>query len=173
MRWKQIKRMMGPEHHNQQSTALLHYKRGRKGKSYLSFSKFIFPHIPSTVCLCKCSVCICLSIFVHVCSLDQLSASHYYGLARVKLNSTMVAFTLASAPGPSGMWDSKQATVGCLSWGYTTAWVPDFFPLWWSWGENSCGIAPALHWVHNTACYTEFIIGASCCPPKEILRGLC
>ena len=42
------------------------------------------------------------------------------------------------APGPRGTGDSKQATVGCLLWGYTTACVPLFF-LWPIWGEDSRG----------------------------------
>lgn len=41
------------------------------------------------------------------------------------------------APGLRGTGDSKQATVGCLSWGYTTAWVSVvlFFFLS-TWGED-------------------------------------
>lgn len=83
---------MGPEHHNQQRAALLHYERWTKGRSCLLLRficVFFFTGKPFgsllewfllLVCLCQCIIlCICVLVFVCDCSLGLLSASHYYG----------------------------------------------------------------------------------------------
>lgn len=84
----------------------------------------------------------------------------------------MAAFTLAKVPGPSGTGDSKQATVGLLSWDYATAGVPVFFLLaniGWGWGWERDWYERGLKWVwEEVVCVCE-------CARKCVLtsRRLC
>lgn len=92
-----------------------------------SLSTPCFPHIPLVSSLSEDNLC---NVCAHLCLWFQRqlsSASQYYGL--VGLTLTMGAFRLAKASGSRhrGERDCKQATVGTLSWGYTTACVPGFF----------------------------------------------